>query len=176
MKRILLTSVIAMTMLTIICTDLNGQFVNNTVKFSGQYAVSKKTDSANSFRFSRVNSAVMRNFIRTYSGVTNEKWIEIQNGFVAMFSLDDVDYQVAYDKKGEMLHTIRSYGEAQLSSNMRHLIKSSYYDYDINLVQEIETPGESLTCIIHLMGKTELIDLGITDGEMQVLRKFKRSE
>ena len=176
MKKILSTSAIAITGLTIICTDINGQLVTNTAKFSGQYAVSKKTGSVNSSPFTRVNSAVMRNFLRTYVGVTNEKWIGIRDGFVAMFRLNDVDYQVAYDKKGQMVHTIRSYGEAQLSSNMRHLIKSSYYDYNINLVQEIETPGDSLTCIIHLIGKTELIDLGITDGEMQVLQKFKRSE
>jgi hypothetical protein len=176
MKKILLTSFAVTAMLMTTSTRSDGQLVNNNVQLSGLFTVFKKDQSANSPGADRVNPAVIRNFIRTYKGVTNEKWIEIQNGFVAMFSLNDIDYQVTYDKKGTLVRAIRSYQEAKLAPNLRHIIKSNYYDYDINLVQEIENSIDPVTYVIHLTGKTELIDLGFTDGELQVLQKFKRSE
>jgi hypothetical protein len=177
MKKIFLTNFPAIIMLLIMSGPSNGQLVSNTVYHSGQFTVSKRADSMNSSRFTgRVNPVVVRNFMRAYRGVSNEKWLEIPNGFVAMFRQEDVDYQVSYDKKGNVFNTIRSYTEAKLSPNLRHLVKSNYYDYEINLIQEIETPVDPIMYVIHLVGKTELIDLGYTDGELQVLQKFKRSE
>jgi hypothetical protein len=177
MKKILLISLPAIIMLLLISCPSNGQLVKNNVQLSGQFTVAKNADSLNSSRYAgRVNPAVVRNFMKAYRGASNETWLETPEGFVAMFRQDDIDYQVSYDKKGNVAKTIRSYTEAKLSPNLRHVVKSSYYDYDINLIQEIETPVDSLTYIIHLVGKAELIDLAYTDGELQVLQKFKRSE
>ena len=114
--------------------------------------------------------------MRSYKDVSGEKWFEMKSGFVAMFSLDDIDYQVAYNKKGNWIRTIRSYGEVKLSQDLRHTIKSIYYDYDINRVQEIEKPVDPIAYIIQLVGKTELINLRICDGEMTVLQKFNKSK
>ena len=177
MKKMLLTSFPAIIMLLMISGRSNGQLVKNNVQLSGQFTSAKKVDSVNSPRFNgRVSPAVVRNFMKAYRGISNETWLETPGGFVAMFRQEDIDYQVSYDKKGNAFKTIRSYNEAKLSANLRHIVKSSYYDYDINLIQEVETPIDPITYVIHLVGKTELIDLGYTDGELQLLQKFKRSQ
>jgi len=176
MKKIRLTSFTAIIMLLLISCPSNGQLVKNNVQLTGQFAAAKNADSINSSPYGRVSPAVIRNFMKAYRGVSDEKWLETPDGFVAMFRRDDIDYQVSYDKKGNVSKTIRSYTEAKLSPNLRHIVKSSYYDYDINLIQEIETAIDPITYVIHLKGKTELIDLAYTDGELQVLQKFKRSE
>jgi hypothetical protein len=176
MKKLFLTSFTAIPLLISINNIANGQLKNNDVRLAGNFTLFKKGNSENSPFVNRVNPSVIRNFTQQYKDVANEKWFEIQNGFVAMFNLNGIDYQVAYDKKGGSLHTIRSYGEGKLSQDLRHVIKSSYYDYDITLVQEIEKPIDLVTYIVQLTGKTELINLRISDGEMQVLERFKRSE
>lgn len=156
-----------------------GQLTNAGARPSEDFTFVRKPASKNSVDFlhrNAVNATAIRNFIRSYKNVTDEKWFELEDGFVAMFSLDDIDYQARYTKKGNWVGTIRSYRENKLSSDVRHLVKSTYYDYDINLVQDIERPRNPLTYVIQLIGKTEIIKLRVCDDEITVLQTFKKSE
>ena len=93
-----------------------------------------------------VNSKAIRNFARFYKSISDEKWYEIPDALMATFTIKDIDYRDDYDKKGNWLHTMRTYDENKLPADIRHLVKSSYYDYNIMFVQEIENPGKpSLT-------------------------------
>ena len=178
MKKNLLTGFTGIFLLLVICITSNGQLGSSSMQASGHFEFFKNTNSKNSPAFidrNNVNVRVVKNFVRSYKDVSGEKWFEMKSGFVAMFSLDDIDYQVAYNKKGNWIRTIRSYGEVKLSQDLRHTIKSTYYDYDINRVQEIEKPIDPIAYIIQLVGKTELINLRICDGEMTVLQKFNKS-
>ena len=175
MKKILLSSIPGICLLITTAMAVNGQFASNHVKPSGRFVVLNKTEPGNSLT-GRVNPTVIRSFLKTYRDVAGEKWIEVNEGFVAMFNYNDMDYQVAYDKRGNLLRTIRSYTEDRMSQGLRHIVKSNYYDYEINRVHEIETPRNSLTYVIQLVGKKEVINLGISDGEMQELGKFNKSK
>ena len=124
----------------------------------------------------RVKPAVLRNFERSYGHVSNETWFELENGFAAKFNVNNIDYLVAYDKKGVWLHTIKTYGESELLPNIRHIVKSSYYDYNISFVQEIEKPRDTFTYIVHLAGNTKLINLRIYNGEMEEWQRFEKSD
>ena len=100
----------------------------------------------------------------------------MKEGFVAMFNYNDMDYQVAYTKKGNLLRTIRSYNEDNMPTDVRHIVKSTYYDYEITRVHEIEIPLNPITYVVQLLGKKELINLKIYDGEIEVLQKFNKSK
>jgi hypothetical protein len=84
-------------------------------------------------------------------------------------------YRVDYDK-GHWLHTIRTYDENELPKDIRHLVKSSYHDYNIYLVLEIEKPRDTFTYIVHLEGKTEWINVRVSSGVMDEFQKFQKSE
>jgi hypothetical protein len=43
-------------------------------------------------------------------------------------------------------------------------------------VQEIERPREPFTYVVHLEGKTKLINLRVSDGEMDQWQKFDKLE
>ena len=79
---------------------VNGQLASNNVKQSGTFIILNKAESEHATYVGRVNPPVIRNFLKTYKNVSGEKWIEVKDGFVAMFNYIDVDYQVAYTKKG----------------------------------------------------------------------------
>ncbi|HEV8507303.1 MAG TPA: hypothetical protein VGQ53_17955 [Chitinophagaceae bacterium] len=178
MKKILFNSIPGICLLISTTTTLNGQIASNHFfKPAGRFTALNRPEPGNSpVVVGRVNPTVIRSFLKTYKDVSGEKWIEVRQGFVAMFNYNSIDYQVAYDKKGNLLHTIRSYNEDKMSQDLRHIVKSNYYDYDINRVHEIETPLNSITYFIQLVGKKELINLGVSDGEMEELGKFNRSK
>jgi hypothetical protein len=157
----------------------HGQATTTGLRFSNDIpsagnSVSKNVSS--SVDPNNLKSRAVRNFVRSYKNVSNEKWYNVQDGFIAMFILDDINYRVDYDKKGNWLHTIRTYNENKLPPDVRHLVKSSYYDYNISLVQEIETPREPFTYVVHLDGKTKLINLRVSNGEMDEWQKFEKSK
>ena len=177
MKKILLTSISGMVLLVSTVATVNGQLASNHVRPSGRFIVSNKPEAENSLGFAgRVSPMVIRNFLKTYKDVSDEKWIEVKEGFVAMFNLNDIDYQVAYTKKGNLIRTIRSYNEDKMAPDVRHIVKSTYYDFGINRVHEIETPHDPITYVVQLVGKKEVINLQIYDGEIEVLQSFNKSE
>ena len=177
MKKVFLASVTGICLLISTATAVNGQLASNHARPLERFMILNKTEPENSPGFvGRVNPPVIRNFLKTYKDVSGEKWIEVKDGFVAMFNYNGMDYQVAYTKKGNLLRTIRSYSEEKMPTDLRHIVKSSYYDYEITRVHEIETPLDPITYVVQLTGKKELINLGIYDGQIEVLQKFNKSK
>jgi len=123
-----------------------------------------------------VYSKAMKSFTRSFRNVSNEKWYEVDNALIATFTSDDIDCRVDYNKKkGYWLHTMRTYDETKMPGDLRHAVKSTYYDYEINLVHEIESPNAPVTYIVQLIGKTKVIKLRICEGEMEEWQKFEKS-
>jgi len=123
-----------------------------------------------------INSKAMKNFGRSFRNVSNEKWYEVDNALIATFTLNDIDYRVDYCKKGYWLRTIRTYDETRMPGDLRYAVKSTYFDYEINLVHEIESPNAPVTYIVQLLGKTKVINLRICDGEIEEWQKFEISK
>jgi len=177
MKKILLCSICGIWLLVSTAVAVNGQLASNHARSSERFVISNKTEPGNSPGLvGRVDPPVIRSFLKSYKDVSDAKWIEVKEGFVAMFNRDGVDYQVAYTKKGNLIRTIRSYSEDNMSQDLRHIVKSTYYDYGINRVHEIETPLKPVTYIVQLVGKKELINLKIENGEMEEVQRFKQSK
>jgi hypothetical protein len=177
MKKIVSTGVAGVFLLSVASTACS-QLTNTGVQLSGGFTYASKPDSkkSNSAKSHRVSPAIMRNFLHSYGNAHDEKWYESRGNFIVVFDLDGMDYQVAYNKKGNWLRTIRSYHENKLTQAVRHLVKSTYYDYDINSVQDIEKPFDPIIYLVQLLGKTELINLKVCNGEMVVLQTFKKSD
>lgn len=122
-----------------------------------------------------VNQNAIKNFARNFKKTTNEKWFRLSDGLLAAFTLNDIQYRVDYDKSGNWLHTIMNYGEQQMEHDLRHLVKTTYYDYTITLVQKIEKPRTSTAFIIHLEGSKDFVNLKICDGDMEEMERITRS-
>jgi hypothetical protein len=172
MKKYLLTGFVGMFLLLASCIDANGQLVAAHMRHSPENSISKIVVIA--VDRNMVNPKAVRDFMRSYKTVSNEEWYELPDALVAMFSLDSINYRVDYNRRGIWLHTMRTYDENTLPKDIRHLVKSSYYDFAIRLVHEIETPRYAFTYIIKLEGKRELINLRVINGEMEEWQKFKK--
>jgi hypothetical protein len=126
--------------------------------------------------YNNISTRAIRNFVADYPEVSNENWFCTQDLFIAMFTLNDVNYRIDYDRKGNWIETFRTYNERSLPDDVKQSVKGSYYDYDIYLVQEIQQPFHPNVYIIHLDGKKRLINLQVCNGVIYEWQKFKKSK
>lgn len=132
-----------------------------------------KNDSA---VWNGINVNAIRNFIREYKNVSNAKWFESSNGFfVAYFVRDDIRTWVFYNKKGDFERMIRAYNEEKLPADVRHLVKSTYYDFSIYFVTEITTNMQT-GYHVKMADKTSWKTIKVVDGEMEVTEEYVKSD
>ncbi len=133
-------------------------------------------DSGFIFR-NEISSRAVRNFIREYKSVTDAEWSRSANGlFVVHFTSDSINITIHYNKNGDCEFLIRNYSEDKLPREIRHLVKSNYYDFNIHHVTEV-TVDEISTYVV-LIGdknsknKTYWKIIRVANGEIEVIKEF----
>ena len=157
-------------LLSVARADANGQLGGNDITPSRDFSTFEK--SAVRIESARVNRKAIKDLANSYRNDNNEKWFELPDAFVALFSLDHVNYQVTYNKHGNWVRTIRTYMQDKFSRYLIKVVRNTYRGYDITLIQEIDTPTDPIIYIVELAGEQDLLTIGISQGEFQVLRKF----
>ena len=114
-----------------------------------------------------------RQFWHLYGEGKNERWYKLSGGYLAEFEEEGIHHKLVFDKAGNWLYTMREYTEKELSREVRHLVKSSYYDFTIGWVKEV-IQDKTLTYVIHIDSPAEWKDLVVRDGEIEIQREFAR--
>ena len=125
-----------------------------------------------------ISPKAIRGFNKAYGDGNNESWDYMKDGFAARFSSHGVRNTIFYDKKGNWAGSIKLYSEDKLLRQVRHLVKSEYYDYKIVYAEEIETidsPGLP-TYIVCLEDKTKIKMVRIFDGDMKVWKDYRKAD
>jgi hypothetical protein len=148
----------------------NAQKVSNSTSLEYQKSISETTNPT-------ISSRALRNFADIYKNVTGESWMKIKDGFAARFNSDDTKNTILYDKKGDWVGSIKIYHEEKMRREIRHIVKSTYYDYKIVYTQEIETiDSENVpTYVVCLEDKTNIKFVRINAGEMSVWKEFTKT-
>src|SRR5262245_49620887 len=105
-------------------------FVEPSKKNVPAYLRAVKENVSEPAYFNNISSRAVRDFLMNFPEVSYENWFCTPDLFVAMFTLNDINYRVDYDRKGNWIETFRTYGEADLPDDVRQGVKSSYYDYN----------------------------------------------
>jgi hypothetical protein len=135
----------------------------------------KDSQTRQTFYLNNINIKALRDFKQSYKTVSDEEWYETPDGFEARFTLDNADFKVDYNKRGNWLATSRTYDEKEMAKDIRARVKMIYFDYTIKWIEEIEVPHHT-TYFVHLEGTTELINLIVSDEDMDVYQKFDKSK
>ena len=180
MKKHLVSEFVGIFLSLAISVTAKGQFIlskSQTSKEVTTYVRSVEKDAAAQGYRNDINVRAVRHFLRNFDNVSNEAWYDAPEMFVVTFTLNDINYRVDYDKQGGWIETFRTYDETKLLPDIRDIIvKSSYRDYKIFQVQEIQLRLHPINYIIHMEGKTNLINVRIYDGEIQECEKFEKSK
>ena len=165
--------------------------INSTTKSIGQ--MGKNTvpyQSASSFdlfslftdkkyfiemRLNDVSIKAMRDFVKNFKHVENEKWYKISDGFVASFTQDGVQTKVFYDKKGGRHCMLSAFSESQVPNEIKNLIKSKYRDYNIIVAYEIKL-GDDRSYIAKIETAIALKIIQLSNGEIQLKGDYIKSK
>ena len=124
----------------------------------------------------RINAKAVKNFTKNYKEAANAGWFVIKDGYLAEFKQDGITTKVYYDPKGRWIGNVRSYFEDKLPRDIRHLVKSHYYDYNIFYAQEVTVAGGITVYLVKIEDKTSLKTIRIQDGEMDEFEVLKKSK
>jgi hypothetical protein len=84
---------------------------------------------------------VLRSFYKTYGEIPGTKWFKSANGFGVTFKDNGMNKTIYYKLNGLVDTEILYYFEGQLPRQVRHLVKSHFYDYTITHVTEVHKNG-----------------------------------
>jgi hypothetical protein len=116
-----------------------------------------------------MNPRVLRNFEKSFKNATEVKWTVRNDGFRVHFYQDGIQHRAFYNKRGQWEATLRYCGEASLPSDVRHLVRSNYYDFRIVTVIEV-TKDQKTAYIINLEDQTSLKIIKVVDGEIETVQ------
>jgi hypothetical protein len=121
-----------------------------------------------------LNTRAVKDFHRRYADTENALWYSTATGFEAYFVQDGFGDRVFYDKKGNWLSSMITYGESKLPKTLRAIVKSRYFDLSITLVEEYRN-ADAMTYIILVQDNSEIKVLQINqDNEITVLHELKK--
>lgn len=123
-----------------------------------------------------VNVRAMRDFVGRYGDVEDVKWHNSNGSYIAVFFRDSIQYRVMYSTRGDLNYVMKYYEEKKMARNIRAIVKSTYYDYKIYIVQEIETPDHPSVYILNLQGETDWKKVRLCQGEMEVMEEFRKGK
>jgi hypothetical protein len=165
----------------IISGPVHAQGTNNlatskgkTIIFSIQdmSAYLNEADSISSEQATAVNLKAVKNFKESYGNAKNVKWFAEQEGYLADFTEDGFLDRAFYSKKGRWQGTLKFYTEHSLPADIRDMVKRTYYDFSITLIEEVSVP-DHLAYLVHLEDQTHIKIVRVSEaGEMDVLDEF----
>jgi hypothetical protein len=111
-----------------------------------------------------INARAVKNFKKSFKTQNSADWFTIEDGFMAVFTKDAIKTKVFYDKKGRLIGEILSYTEDKLPKEIRHRVKSTYYDYNIIHVHELRADDVTVY-LVKIEDKTSFKTIRVQDGE-----------
>jgi hypothetical protein len=135
----------------------------------------KKTASYDINSLEEINPKALKDFDKTYKNAENVSWTKTKDGFIATFISNDTRYRILYSINGKWSASVKGYHEEKLPFYIRDLVKSTYYDYNIFYIEELETVFSNRvpTYIIHIKDKNNIKLIRVFDREMEVWKDVK---
>lgn len=120
-----------------------------------------------------VNMRAVRDFKKSFGSATNVQWVRTENGTSVYFTKDGKSMRSSYNVKGNREYTLKYYDESGMSRNLRHRVKSNYYDHNIVIVTEVARNNE-VYYLVKMENAKEYLTLRVTDDDMSVFEKISK--
>jgi hypothetical protein len=115
-----------------------------------------------------VNINAVRDFTKKYKNATGVKWVKNENGPSVYFVMDGVKMRSSYNTKGRKEYVLKYYDESKLPTEVRHLVRSTYYDYTIAIATEVVRNG-NVSYLIKMENDKEYLTVKFDNaGEVSV--------
>jgi hypothetical protein len=117
-----------------------------------------------------VNISAVRDFTKNFKNATDVKWVKNENGASVYFSIDGIKMRSSYNAKGKKEYTLKYYDESKLPADIRHLVRSTYYDYRIAIATEV-VRNQQTSYLVKMENDKEFMTIKVDDGDLSVFER-----
>jgi hypothetical protein len=122
-----------------------------------------------------IKGRAVRSFQRNFKNAIGVKWYRCSIGYCAsMANADETRSFAYYDQDGTFEYSIRYYKEDKLPREVRHLVKSRFYDYSIYQVSEV-TRNRKIAYIVKLEDKTHWKTIKVIGDAIETIDELSKS-
>lgn len=150
-------------------------FVNTGISQENSYSELPPVTITASTPSTSVNDKVSKSFNRLYKDATNASWYPIEKKFFVKFILKEQENAALFNKGGRLIYHISYGGEKHLPAEVRHLVKTNYYDQNIKRVYNVEQ-GDRNIWVVSLEDNKEYVMVRIENNELEETQRFKVSK
>ena len=172
MKKIISRSVVTvLSIMTLVSTATSQELALNqkrTVPTATENKESTEVPYINN-----VNGKVLKSFHKSFGEKPGALWSKSENGFVVYFKDSTMATNVYFTNSGAIDYKINYYHEDQLRSDVRHIIKSNFYDYYIRLVSEVHKDG-AVFYFVKIEDKVSIKTIRVVDQEWQIVEEITK--
>jgi hypothetical protein len=119
-----------------------------------------------------VKARALTDFQIRFHDVTAVKWFSDHNGYTSYFIKDGLSNRVFYDKNGRWMYSVLFKAEDKLPKDIRGTIKSIYYDWKINVIEEVQSL-EGKGYLVYLEDKTNIKILRVNrDNDIEIMMEM----
>jgi len=168
MKNVIVTTSLAVVLIT---GSATAQQASRPLATEGMQSL-----QMNTLGISKVHVRAMRDFLNRDKTASNVDWMIVETGYVAKYTdANNSNCRTVYNNRGDFVYTIRQYQENNMPRDVRHMVKSQYYDYTITLVEQVEELRRPLVYVVHLEDATTLKNVRVCEREMEVMSDYMKS-
>ncbi len=156
-------------------TVMNNAVAQNAKDVSMNFASFRKVDYAAipGSSVNTISAKAIKHFKETFKDATNTEWFQSKDGFVAFFTLHGMVNRTYYSRNGNWVFSVKYYDESKLPVDVRAAVKSSFYDFSIETVEEI-TMKEKTVYLVDIQDKNSRKTIRVCDGEMEIINDFQK--
>jgi hypothetical protein len=116
-----------------------------------------------------VKARAVYDFQIRFNDASQVQWYSDHNGYTSYFKKDGYNDRAFYNKNGRWMFSVIYKHENQLPKDIRAAIKSVYYDWNMTMVEEVQSM-EGKGYIIYLEDKSTIRILKVNaDSEMETM-------
>jgi hypothetical protein len=123
-----------------------------------------------------ISEKVLKAFKATFTSAEEVTWKELDNSCQANFKMNQITVRAMYDNEGNLLETVRYYGENNLPPNIIAKLKKRYASKEVFGVTEVTSDSE---VAYHITLKDEKHWYTVKSdpyANLQQTDKFKRAD
>src|SRR5450432_716066 len=123
-----------------------------------------------------ISTKALRDFETRFKNAGNALWFSDKNGLVSYFVRDGYGDRAFYDRKGRWQYSLIFYDEDKLPIDIRTIVKTTYFDMSITLVEEVQTTDDKVY-VVHLEDKSTIKILKVnTEGEASIINEWPKEK
>lgn len=122
-----------------------------------------------------ISAKVNKAFGQFFKTASHIRWYEIDKKFLVKFIQNDQENRALFTKTGQLVYHI-SYGtEQHMPGDVRHLIKSNYYDQSITRVLKVNQDSRNIW-VVSLEDAKDYVMVRVEDMELEETQRIHKTK